>query len=187
MFVQEQGIVLSLRPFGDADYIVNFFGEKYGKQAGIAKSARSSRKRFGGLMTGTILDMQYRTRSYSEVVFFKEIQPALTHLEWRKEFDMMVCVMFALELAAKTLAEAQPAERKFALLKNFMSTIEFSRWREQFFEWEFAWLAECGWEWQGERPAITKKNALSTFNFIYVKSCEEIFAKGINRILFNFF
>ena len=110
MFVQEQGIVLSLRPFGDADYIVNFFGEKYGKQAGIAKSARSSRKRFGGLMTGTILDMQYRTRSYSEVVFFKEIQPALTHLEWRKEFDMMVCVMFALELAAKTLAEAQPAE-----------------------------------------------------------------------------
>ena len=45
-----EAIVLSTRPVGEADLVVTFLTEAAGKLAGSAKSARKSRRRFGGAL-----------------------------------------------------------------------------------------------------------------------------------------
>jgi len=48
--LRDEGYVLRTQPLGEADLIVSFFTLRHGKVRGVARSARRSRKRFGGTL-----------------------------------------------------------------------------------------------------------------------------------------
>ena len=66
-------IIMRRIAYGDADWIVTFFDRECGRASGIARSARSSVKRFGGaLEPGTLSEIAYTVRHGSELARLDE-------------------------------------------------------------------------------------------------------------------
>ncbi len=92
-------VVLKVGDLGEADKIVTFYSKQTGKLAGIAKSAKKSKKRFSNkLEIFSLLDVLYDDRSRSGLVRIVEAELLAPFISLRENYDRYVGAALACEL-----------------------------------------------------------------------------------------
>jgi len=139
-------LILKRLAYGDSDWIVTMFSRDVGRMGGIAKFARSSRRRFGGaLETGTLVDMKYVERNGAELVRIDQADVLRPINGVLKSLARISAMTRALELALTFLQERQPSPEKFDMLEGYLSRLNLRDpgvW--DILSFEFRWISHCG-------------------------------------------
>jgi DNA repair protein RecO (recombination protein O) len=146
MQLRSHAIILKRVAYGDADWIVTFFCRDRGRMSGMAKSARTSKRRFSGsLEPGSIVDLRFVERSTATLVRLEEAQVAVPMNGALKSLKRIEALMRALALALSFLQEHEPNPLKFDLLCDRLVRLNDSD--PEPFEtaaFELEWLARSG-------------------------------------------
>lgn len=139
-------IILKRIAYGEADWIVTFLDRERGRSSGIAKSARSSLRRFGGaLEPGTVVELRSAAHAGGGLVRLEEARVVRSAIGATKSLGRIQALARALELALAFLPEGQPSPEKYALLEGRLAAIatgEPSAAEAVLYEVE--WLRRCG-------------------------------------------
>jgi len=166
-----QAIILRRVAYGDADWIVTFFTRHKGRMSGMARSARSSKRRFAGaLEPGILVDIRYSERRGADLVRISEAVALRSVHGAMKSLERINGMTLALELALNFLQEHQPAPDKFDMLNAFLEGLSRNDptiW--DILAYEYRWLSHCGF-----RP-----------NLEHCSHCEDTPADG-KRWMFDF-
>jgi len=117
-------IVLSTSNYGDSDRIVSLFTLEHGHLRGFAKSARASRKRFGGLLEPANrleLVMILKNDGLSRI---ERVEKALCNMELRQQLESLALALYACELVEALTPEGHPFPRLFRLLCALLDHLE---------------------------------------------------------------
>ncbi len=132
-----RAIVLSRHNYGENDQIVSLFTLEYGRLRGFAKSARSSRKRFAGLLEPTNqleLLIVPREEGLSRI---ERVENTACYSSLREQLESLALAMYACELVEMLTPEGQGLPRLFRLLTAMMeqlSSVGFKPTYRRFFE-----------------------------------------------------
>lgn len=139
-------IILKRIACGESDQIVTFFSRYHGRQSGIAKGAKNSRRRFGGaLEPGSIVELTYRPRRGSDLVWLGEARVLLSAAGYTTSLVRIAAVSAALELALGFLKDGQMAVEKFDLLAGHLSRLALvDPVLAELARFSFAWLSLSG-------------------------------------------
>ena len=149
----ERAIIIRRIAFGEADWIVTAFCRGLGRTSGIARSARSSVKRFGGaLEPGTQVELKFSQRPGSSLARIDEARVIRSANGAMRSLERIAAMARALDLALAFLQEGQPAPEKFDLLEERLCAISEREpgFRESV-EFELGWLGLSGFCPQFER------------------------------------
>ena len=102
---QSEAIVLRTYPLREADLLVTLFARAEGKLKGVARSAKKSRKRFGGALEPlTLVRVYYEDRERQELARLDSCEIVESPLSGTLDYERVV----ALEHMAETLDELLP-------------------------------------------------------------------------------
>lgn len=165
---QNKGVILGLRPIGEADLLVTFLDEERGKVKGIAKNAKSSKTRFGGLLQlGMELLVNYKENLKSDLVMISEVSRSGTTTMLSSNLDNFYAMSIALEIAERFTQPEQAVKKKYQLLVSYLEKLHISK---------NAWAAlhAFAWKWialSGFRPNLSEcstcgeRNEISGWRF----------------------
>ena len=111
-----QAIVLSTQDYGDTDRIVSLFTLEHGRLKGFAKSARASRKRFGGLLepgNRLAVSLTLKPEGLSRL---ERVEPFPGAGSPRERLESLALALYGCELVELLTPEGQPYPRLFRLL-----------------------------------------------------------------------
>ncbi len=142
-----ESIIMKRVAYGEADWIVTFFTRDMGRLSGMARSARLSRRRFGGaLEPGTVVEMSYSTGRNYGLARLEEAQILLPMNGVMKSLERIGAVARALALALAFLQENESNPEKFDLLRaRLMSLSGSDPIPHEGAAFELRWLALCGY------------------------------------------
>lgn len=153
-----RAIVLRRIAYGDADWIVTLFSEDSGKIAGIAKSARNSKRRFGGAFEpGTLVEIRYSERG-GNLARLEEAQVLRPVTGIVRSLERISAMTRAIELALAFLQEGQPAPEKFGMLEAYLGALcmdDPSAW--DVVSHGYRWLTHCGYRPNVSECAMCRK------------------------------
>jgi len=118
-----QAFVLSTLDYGDNDRIVTLFSLEHGRLKAFARSARTSRKRFGAALEPFArIDAQIRVKeglSGLKQADIVSVYPAI-----RGDLACIAHALYACELVDALTPEGQPLARLFRLLTTYLDRLE---------------------------------------------------------------
>ncbi len=177
-----RAIVLSRCNYGENDLVVSLFTLEHGRLRGFAKSARSSRKRFAGLLEPTNqleLLIVLKEEGLSRV---ERVENTACYTKLREQLESLALAIYACELVEMLTPEGQKLPRLFRLLTVMMeqlSSAGFKQSYRRFFEINLLNIL-------GYRPVITEPllkpltDCMRTSNFDKVQFSDlELKAAGI--------
>ena len=115
---QCQAIVLSTLNYGESDRIVSLLTLEHGRLRGFAKSARASRKRFGGQLEPTNrleVTLSLKEDGLSRI---ERIEQSSCYPELREQLESLALALYACELVEALTPEGHPLPRLFRLLST---------------------------------------------------------------------
>jgi len=142
-----ESIILSKKPLREADLLVTFFSKEDGKLKGIARHAKKSKKRFGGVLeTGYVVDLQFKRSSSSDLVTINEAS-LVEPLAYRElDLSTTVAIWLAAETVSRFLPDNEASHEKFELVKRFLAAIHEGRLTRQIVVYfMMKWIALCGY------------------------------------------
>lgn len=114
------GFVLRKIDYGERDLIVTLFGPRTGKFSAMAKSARGSKRRFGGgLQPMRCLQLDYRAPSNGGLAFLNHIRVEEDYPGIEADYDCIALASYATEAVRVVVQEHQPDPSTFGLLRDF--------------------------------------------------------------------
>lgn len=125
-----ESIIISKIPLREADLLVTFFSRADGKIKGVARHAKKSRKRFGGLLeTGYVIDLSYTSPSKagSDLVRIDQASAISPKRYTSQTLESTTATWLALEFASRFLPDAEANGEKFELIKRFVTAIHGGR------------------------------------------------------------
>ncbi|MBN1282722.1 MAG: DNA repair protein RecO [Proteobacteria bacterium] len=142
-----ESIILRRVAYRDADWIVTFFSRDSGRQSGIARSARLSRRRFGGsLEPGSVVEIGYsecRGRGLLSLDRSSLLVPLNGIL---KSLERIGALSRSLALALAFLQENEANAEKFDLLRARIERLAECDPRPiESAAFELRWLGLCGY------------------------------------------
>ena len=112
-----EAVVLRTWPVHEADLIVSFFTRDYGKVRGVAKSARKSRKRFGGALEPmTVARAWFAERPRQELARLDQLEIIRSPLSSPVDPLRLTVLSFFAEVLDEALPDHDPQETVFRLL-----------------------------------------------------------------------
>ncbi|MBT3181882.1 MAG: DNA repair protein RecO [Deltaproteobacteria bacterium] len=164
-----KSLILKRVAYGDADWIVTFFSREFGRMSGMAKFARSSKRRFGGaLEPGTLVDLQFVGRNGSPLVRLDEAVALRSTNGILKSLDRINAMARALELSISFLQEHQPTPEKFDLLDRYLTWLnEHDPSVRETSAFEFKWLTRSGFMPGLERCMRCDKDVSRGANWVF--------------------
>lgn len=115
---QCQAIILSTLNYGESDRIVSLFTLEHGRLRGFAKSARASRKRFGGQLEPAnrlAVTLSLREDGLSRI---ERVEQSNCYPELRERLESLALALYACELVEALTPEGHPLPRLFRLLST---------------------------------------------------------------------
>jgi DNA repair protein RecO (recombination protein O) len=109
-------IVLSTRNYGDSDRIISLFTLEHGHIRGFAKSARASRKRFGGLLEPANRLELILTLKEEGLSRIERVEKTFSNVDLRQQLESLALALYACELVEQLTPEGHPVPRLFRLL-----------------------------------------------------------------------
>lgn len=143
---KSEAIILRRLAYADADWIVSFFTRDLGRMSGIAKSARSSVKRFGAaLEPGSLVEICYSEKVGRDLVIVDNAAILRPINGIMRSLSRLQCMGFVLNLAYAFLPERLASPDKFFALNNFLEKISLNDPSDKdLIEFQLSWLKLCG-------------------------------------------
>jgi DNA repair protein RecO (recombination protein O) len=117
-------IILSTNNYGDSDRIASLFTLEHGHIRGFAKSARASKKRFGGLLEPAHrleLVLSLKEDGLSRI---ERIEQTTCHLQLHQQLESLALALYACELVELLTPEGHPLPRLFRLLSALLDHLD---------------------------------------------------------------
>lgn len=123
----DEAFVLRTQPLGDADLIVSFLARTHGCVRGVARSARNSRKRFGGLLEPmTHVDASWSIKEGRDLHRIERLDARKSYAAMQADPALQaVCAVMA-EIVEAFGAEGAVDDREFRLLAAVLEALEES-------------------------------------------------------------
>ncbi|MFU8803853.1 MAG: DNA repair protein RecO [Bradymonadaceae bacterium] len=122
--LQTRAFVLKTVDYGERDVIVTLLGRDTGRFSAIARSAKTSRKRFaGGLTTLRCLQANYTTRRNRDLATLNEINIIQDYAGIEGHLEKIAAASYATELVREMCREADEASATFDLLESFYDRV----------------------------------------------------------------
>lgn len=119
------GIVLRSVDTGESDRVVTLLTRERGKVGAFARGARASRRRFGGALEPfTLVAVEARERSASELLSLESVAPLETFGGIRGDLARIACAGYAAELARELVRDHEPHEDLFDLLAAYLGALD---------------------------------------------------------------
>ncbi|MBN1828828.1 MAG: DNA repair protein RecO [Deltaproteobacteria bacterium] len=143
--LETPAIVLRRIDYGDADRIVTFFTERYGKVKGIAKAARKSQKRFGNALEPfSLVKLFFNERRQTSLDFVVSCDVINHFPTLREDLSKTLTASYFIELTDLFTVEGKQSAAIFSLLKDFLCLLQYGASTEElmrFFEMRLLKLA----------------------------------------------
>ena len=155
---QDEGIILSNKPYAELHSVTTILTKSHGRHAGLVQAGQSSKKR-SMLQPGSLVDAQWRARLDEQLGIFK--------LELAKNYSALMidtplrlsalssmCSVLETSLPER---EPQPAlwQATTALLQIVSLSKEDNEWLNFFVKWELGLLQELGFALKLETCGVT--------------------------------
>lgn len=113
---QSEAIVLRTYPLREADLLVTFFTRAEGKVKGVAKSAKKSRRRFGGaLELLTMVRVYWEDRERQELARIDSCDVLLSPLSDEVDYGRIVALQHVAEMLDEVMPERESNDTVFRL------------------------------------------------------------------------
>ncbi len=120
-----EAVVLRTVDYGEADRVVSLFSRERGKLSAFARSARASRRRFGGALEPfTLLAAEVIERRGRDLFTLDSVAVARGFGAIRGDLARIACASYACELAGELLRDGEPHESLFALLVAYLALLD---------------------------------------------------------------
>ena len=121
----DEAFVLRTQPLGDADLIVSFLARSHGCVRGVARSGRSSRKRFGGLLEPmTHVEATWSVKSGRDLHRIERLEERRSYAAMQADPELQsVCAVMA-EVGEAFGAEGSADDREFRLFGAVLNALE---------------------------------------------------------------
>lgn len=117
-------IVLSANDYGDSDRIVSLFTLEHGRVRAFAKSARKSRKRFGGMLeTGNRLEISMALPD-DRLARLEKVESGHCHPFLRERLESLALLLYCCELVETLTPEGDPLPRLYRLLASLIGHLD---------------------------------------------------------------
>lgn len=121
---QSEAIVLRTYPLHEADLLVTFFTRTEGKLKGVAKSAKKSRKRFGGALEPlTTVRLYYDDREGKELARIDSCDVLLSPLASAIDYGRAIGLAHLAELLDELLPEREANDAIFRLTQAVLANL----------------------------------------------------------------
>jgi DNA repair protein RecO (recombination protein O) len=123
-----EAVVLRTYPLREADLLVTFFTRAEGKLKGVAKSAKKSRKRFGGaLEPGTLVRVYWEDRERQELARIDSCEVLVSPMSSAVDYQRMVAIEHVAEMLDEVMPDREANDAVFRLMWSVLQHIEASR------------------------------------------------------------
>ena len=113
---QSEAIVLRSYPLREADLLVTFFTRAEGKVRGVARSAKRSKRRFGGALEPlTYVRVWYEDRERQELARVDSCEVLESPLAERVDYPRAVALGYVAEVLEQVLPEREASDAVFRL------------------------------------------------------------------------
>jgi DNA repair protein RecO (recombination protein O) len=121
----DEAFVLRTQPLGDADLIVTLLARTHGHVRGVARSARRSRKRFGGLLEPmTHVEARWSSRAGVDLHRIEGLEAVHSYAAMQSDPALQsVCAVMA-EIGEAFGTEGHADDREFRLLRAVLDALE---------------------------------------------------------------
>lgn len=119
----DEAIVIGLMDYREADRIVHLYTKGHGRTSGIARGARKSVKRFGGvfeLFARISLDFL----PADNLATIRSAEPVTIYPGIRKALDTIAHASYAVELVSALTPERLPNKRVYRLLSAYLEQLD---------------------------------------------------------------
>jgi DNA repair protein RecO (recombination protein O) len=118
-------IVLRTRPFGEADKIVSFLTEDFGKVTGIAKGAMRSRRRFvNSLEPFARVNLRFQDRPQNSLVFILAAELLFGYRQLSTSLERMSHAAYLVEITDGLISERQENLAVYHHLRDSLRYLE---------------------------------------------------------------
>ncbi len=150
----DEGVLLSVRPHGEASAIIDVFTARHGRHAGVVRGG-ASRKMAAMLQPGSQVDLQWRARLEGHLGSFT-VEPLRSRagvLGDRLALSGLnaICAMLRVSLAERDPNAVIYAATQ-ALLEALLTDVD---WPARYLRWEMLLLEEIGFALDLSRCAVT--------------------------------
>ena len=158
---RDKGLLLKVRPYGDASLIAHFLTAEHGRFAGLVRGNRANRQ---VLQPGTLCELNWRSRLDDQLGFFdfeveSTIAPRILDDPIR-----LTALLATVGLLDRTLAEREPAPGPFQAFQVWLETLETEIWGQTLVYLELGLLGHLGYGLRLEACTVTG----ATENLAYV-------------------
>jgi DNA repair protein RecO (recombination protein O) len=165
---RDQGIILSLRKYGEFDAILEVLTRDHGKHAGIVKGGLSRRQR-GNIQPGNEVDVTWRGRLESHLGTYSVELKNARAVAFLYSSGKLAALNSCSSLLTIALAENEPHSLLLDGFIALLDTLEIAdddalNWVPLLIKWELGLLSELGFGLNLESCAATG----TTDNLIYV-------------------
>lgn len=123
--LRDRAYVLRTQPLAEADLIVSLFAENHGKVRGVARSARKSRKRFGGLLEPmTCVRAQWLEKEGRDLHRIEALEGLRSFAPMQSDPTVQAACAVLAELTEAFAREGEPEPRGFRLLGAVLVALE---------------------------------------------------------------
>ncbi|MCM2333179.1 MAG: DNA repair protein RecO [Anaeromyxobacteraceae bacterium] len=142
-------VVLRTVDHGEADRVVTLLARGHGKLAAFARSARASKKRFGGALEPfTLVKAELSGRGGGDrLLRLDSVAPERAFHAIRGDLARIACAAYAIELARELTRDHEPHDDLFDLLVDYLSRLDAAPARPATLRaFELAALAAAGFQ-----------------------------------------
>ena len=131
MLKQSEAIVLHSHPLREADLLVTLFTRNEGKLKGVARSAKKSKRRFGGALEPlTRVTLYYENREQQELARLDACDILESPLAEQVDYARAVALAHVAELLDQLLPDHEPNDSLFRLAVSVLGSLRAdSIWR----------------------------------------------------------
>ncbi|HEY6306002.1 MAG TPA: DNA repair protein RecO [Candidatus Angelobacter sp.] len=113
---QSEALILRTYPFHEADLLVTFFTRAEGKVRGVAKSAKRSKRRFGGALEPlTYVVAHWEEKEKQELARLDSCEVIASPLATEVTYPRVVALSYVAEVIDQLLPEREPSDDVFRL------------------------------------------------------------------------
>jgi DNA repair protein RecO (recombination protein O) len=122
---RDEAFVLRTHPLGEADLIVSLQTQDHGKLRGVARAARKSRKRFGGLLEPlTRVKVSWSEKEGRELHQLQDFEAVRSFAQMQSDPVLQATCAVLSQLSEAFARDSEPDPRSFKLLAASLEALE---------------------------------------------------------------
>jgi DNA repair protein RecO (recombination protein O) len=171
---RDDGILLSMRPYGETSAIIEVMTAAHGRHAGVVRGG-ASRKMAATLQPGTGLTLEWRARLDEHIGSFT-VEPVKSRAHLLSDRLALAGLQSACALLHTALPEREPHPALWSRTLALLDALGQEGWPGTYVRWELCLLEEIGFGLDLSTCAVT--GAREGLAFVSPKTGRAVTAKG---------